>query len=163
MPASSTTATTSRMGISLPDPVLVAVGLGLGVGPRLAVALGVGPPLAVALGVGLDAGPVAAVTVKPWITAAAGWKSAFPACAAWTSHCPAARVVTVEPLTTHTCGVCDPNDTGRPDEAEAETVKLTPTAWEASGEKDTTCGCGVLLMLSVVADASGEAGLCPLR
>ena len=100
----------------------------MGPPPELAVdlALGVGPPLALALGVVPAVGPTAALTVKPWITAAAGWKSAFPACEAWMSHCPAARVVTVEPVTEHTCGVSEANDTGRPDEAEAETVKLTP-------------------------------------
>jgi hypothetical protein len=141
------------MATSLPGLVLVAVGLGLGVGP----------PPAVALGVGLGVSAPVAATVKPWITAAAGWNSAFPPCEAWMSHWPAAKVVTVEPVTEHTCGVCDANDTGSPDEAEAETVKLTPTAWEASGEKDTTWGSRVLLLLSVVADASGEAGLCPLR
>jgi hypothetical protein len=54
-------------------------------------------------------------------------------------HVPGVIVVTVVPETLHTAGVPEPNDTGRPDEAEADKVTGTPTVASGGWEKVIVC------------------------
>ena len=46
--------------------------------------------------------------------------SAFPVCEAVIVHVPAATVLAVEPDTVHTDGVSEVNETGKPDDADAD-------------------------------------------
>jgi len=51
---------------------------------------------------------------------------AVPACEAVIVHVPAAKVATAEPDTVHTGGVSELNDTGSPDDADADSVTGIP-------------------------------------
>jgi hypothetical protein len=59
-----------------------------------------------------------------WSGAGAYW--VFPACEAVIAQVPGRTVVTSEPATEQTPGVSERNETVNPDDADAETVNVTP-------------------------------------
>ncbi len=69
-------------------------------------------------------------------------------------HLPRLAVLTTGPDTEHTAGVSEPNETGSPDDADAETVNLTPTTCGASGPNWMTCDLSPGTARSVVAGTS---------
>ena len=54
-------------------------------------------------------------------------------------HGPASRVVTAEPCTVHTGVVPELNDTGSPDDADADKVTGAPTATSGGGPNVIVC------------------------
>ena len=57
-------------------------------------------------------------------------------------HGPAATVVTVEPVTVHTDGVSELNDTGSPDDARADRTAGVPTVVPGGCPNVIVCGAG---------------------
>ncbi len=57
-------------------------------------------------------------------------------------HVPAATVLAVESVTVHTDGGSELNDTGKPDDADADRVTGTPTATGDGGPKTIFCATG---------------------
>ena len=55
---------------------------------------------------------------------------------------PAAKVVTAEPDAVHTDGVSEVNDTGSPDDADADRVTGTPAVTGGGGPKVIVCAPG---------------------
>ena len=58
-------------------------------------------------------------------------------------HVPAATVVTAEPATVHTGGVPELNDTGSPDDADADKVTGAPTVTSGGCPNVIVCAAGL--------------------